>query len=197
MKNMRINKSQLRGTALSLLFAGVTAMPAAAGVSHGEKPEIGTAGTAAQVTRVVQVNVQDNYFEPESLQVRPGDTVKFIIVNQGEFLHEFNIGTPDMHAKHQKEMAMMMEHGMLNMDGMGHSADSDDHAAMQEGMDHGGMDGMSMDHDDPNSVLIAPGETKELIWTFAEVGGLEFGCNVPGHYESGMVGTFSADTSAN
>lgn len=49
---------------------------------------------------------------------------------------------------------------------------------------------VGMEHNDPNSVLIEPGATKELIWTFSKSTGLEFACNVPGHYQSGMVGQF-------
>ena len=53
------------------------------------------------------------------------------------------------------------------------------------------MDGthMPMTHDDPNSVLLEPGERAELTWTFKKVDGLEFACNLPGHYELGMVGS--------
>jgi uncharacterized cupredoxin-like copper-binding protein len=48
--------------------------------------------------------------------------------------------------------------------------------------------GMTMKHDDPNSVLLEPGKSAEVIWTFPKKAELEFACNVPGHYESGMVG---------
>ncbi|MNI87465.1 hypothetical protein D3C73_1446650 [compost metagenome] len=54
----------------------------------------------------------------------------------------------------------------------------------------GGMKMVGMEHNDPNSVLIEPGTTKELIWIFAKSTSLEFACNVPGHYQSGMVGQF-------
>jgi uncharacterized cupredoxin-like copper-binding protein len=50
------------------------------------------------------------------------------------------------------------------------------------------MKGMDMSHDDPNSVLVEPGKTAELVWTFDTDATLEFACNVPGHYEAGMVG---------
>ena len=57
---------------------------------------------------------------------------------------------------------------------------------------HEGMKG----HDDPNSVLLNPGETKELVWRFEQAGlSLEFACNVPGHYQAGMVGEFQMDGS--
>lgn len=34
---------------------------------------------------------------------------------------------------------------------------------------------------------IAPGETKELAWTFTEPGSYQFSCHVPDHFEAGMV----------
>ena len=51
----------------------------------------------------------------------------------------------------------------------------------------GGM-GHDMRHDDPTSVLVEPGKTKELVWKFTKNAELEFACNMPGHYEAGMVG---------
>jgi len=50
------------------------------------------------------------------------------------------------------------------------------------------MMGKPMKHDNPNSVLIEPGKTKELIWKFHKARRVKFACNVPGHYQSGMVG---------
>jgi len=120
----------------------------------------------------------DNYYDVESIKVKKGETIRFIIKNEGEFLHEFNIGTPDMHAKHQEEMAMMAEHGMITPTGI-------DHSKMK--MDHGDGKG-PMSHDDPNSVLLEPGKTGEIIWQFSKVVELEYGCNIPGHYDAGMVG---------
>lgn len=39
------------------------------------------------------------------------------------------------------------------------------------------------------SVTIAPGDTAELLWTAPQnVDGLEYACNIPGHYEAGMSG---------
>jgi uncharacterized cupredoxin-like copper-binding protein len=55
--------------------------------------------------------------------------------------------------------------------------------AMQETMGHGM-------HSDPNSVLLEPGQSGEVVWTFPRDGEIEFACNVPGHYEAGMQGRF-------
>ncbi len=50
-----------------------------------------------------------------------------------------------------------------------------------------------MKHDDPNSVLLEPGKTAEIVWTFNETTSLEFACNVPGHYQAGMVGDLDVE----
>ena len=87
-----------------------------------------------------------------------------------------------MHAKHQEEMAMMMQHGVLTPTGMNHDMSKMDHSKM------GGMNMEDMKHDDPNSVLVEPGKTGELVWKFTKPTELEFACNIPGHYEAGMAG---------
>ncbi|MBP3126132.1 plastocyanin/azurin family copper-binding protein [Thalassospira sp. ER-Se-21-Dark] len=139
--------------------------------------EIGAPGNAADVTRTIKVVMEDNFFDAETIEVRAGETILFQIENKGEFVHEFNIGTAAMHASHQQEMMMMMEHGALDIDKI--------HMDRMK-MDMG--NGMTMEHDDPNSVLLEPGKTAEIIWTFPADAELEFACNVPGHYESGMMG---------
>jgi uncharacterized cupredoxin-like copper-binding protein len=65
--------------------------------------------------------------------------------------------------------------------------DADHDMAGMEGDMHD-MKMPSMNHSDANSVLIEPGQTKELVWTFSKASGLQFACNIPGHYQKGMVG---------
>ncbi|WP_205574748.1 cupredoxin domain-containing protein [Indioceanicola profundi] len=179
----------IRFRALSgALFAVSTLVliPAAmAAQGHTPGDAVGQTAKATQATRTVEVEMGDIFYEPASIQVKPGETVRFVVKNTGELLHEFNIGTAAMHAAHQKEMAMMAEHGMLTPTGMNHDMKNMDHSNMP-GMDHGAMGDMK--HDDPNSVLVEPGKSAELTWTFPETTTLEFACNVPGHYEAGMVG---------
>jgi uncharacterized cupredoxin-like copper-binding protein len=43
-------------------------------------------------------------------------------------------------------------------------------------------------HELPNSLSLAPGETKQLNWRFGAAGMLEFACHEPGHYDAGMRG---------
>ena len=43
-----------------------------------------------------------------------------------------------------------------------------------------------MRHEESNSVSLAPGETKTLVWQFGESDSVEIGCHEPGHYPAGM-----------
>ena len=45
----------------------------------------------------------------------------------------------------------------------------------------------AMGHSHSNSVLLAPKETGDLIWKFDNAMNIEIACNVPGHYEIGMI----------
>lgn len=159
---------------------------AMAGGTHGghhdeAAPNIGKPGVAEEVTRTVSVSMNDNYYEVETLDVKAGETIRFQLKNEGALLHEFNIGTVAMHKSHQREMRKMVASGMMTETGMVE-------------MDHSNMPGMEdMKHDDPNSVLLEPGESRELIWTFSGDAELEFACNMPGHYQAGMVGEFSGN----
>lgn len=151
------------------------------GMEHGaaghHSAAVGSVGKASEVSRTIDVVMMDNYYEPEKINIKAGETVRFKVANKGTLVHEFNIGTADMHKGHQKEMMMMVQHGIIQGGKLNRE--------MMK-MDMG--NGQTMDHNDPNSVLLAPGETAEIIWTFPSDVDLEFACNVPGHYQSGMMG---------
>lgn len=164
--------------ATALLFASVVTSHPDQAAAHSEKPhanKIGEPGTAAEVDRTISIDMTDSEFDPSTVNVSAGDTIRFIVKNSGELVHEFNIGTAQMHAGHREEMMTMMDKGVLEADRINH------HMMGQAGM---------MKHDDPNALLLEPGKSGEIIWTFVDNDSLEFGCNVPGHYESGMVGKF-------
>ena len=146
---------------------------------HGHANVFGAPGNPAKADRTIQIIMTDTQFSIPALTVKAGETIRFVIRNKGRFLHEFNIGTPHMHADHQKEMIKMFEHGMMTATSMNHQ---------MVGMDHSEMEMKGMTHDDPNSVLVEPGKTAELTWIFRKSDRLEFACNVPGHYQLGMVG---------
>ncbi|MEC9432516.1 MAG: cupredoxin domain-containing protein [Pseudomonadota bacterium] len=179
----------LKSNLLRLAAAAVVATPVATFAAgshdggHGASPT-GMPGKASAASRTIEVILHDNYYEPDSIEVKAGETVRFRIRNAGEFVHEFNIGTAEMHASHQDEMMMMMQHGVLMPDHVDMAAAKKMQASMGHGM-----------HDDPNSVLLEPGKSGEIVWTFPEDAdvAIEFACNVPGHYQSGMVGSVAID----
>ena len=137
---------------------------------------IGEEGKLSEVNRIIEIKMYDNYYEPSEIKVKKGETVKFIVYNYGELVHEFNIATKEMHIKHQPEMMKMVENQIL-------LADKIDKKKMKEmaKKDH------SMAHSHSNSVLLEAKKIGEIIWKFNVDANLEAACNVPGHYESGMV----------
>lgn len=140
----------------------------------------GEAAHASRNTRVVNITLKDNFFEPEAVSVRAGETVRFVITNKGDFLHEFALGRPEDHAEHSAMMEMMLKHGMITPTAINQEMMKMDHSKMgMPAHDHGPQTG---------SVLVEPGKTAEITWKFTRAMNVEFACTVPGHYEAGMVG---------
>ena len=77
---------------------------------------IGKPGNAADVTRVIDVTMRetddgDMLFEPTSIEISEGETIRFNVINKGELEHEFVIDTFEGNAKHKKMMEKFdMEH---------------------------------------------------------------------------------------
>ena len=138
---------------------------------------IGEKGNPNNIDRVIEIKMYDNYYEPNIIKVKKGETIKFIVQNLGEMVHEYNIATKEMHVKHQPEMQKLAEHGILLVD----KIDMEKMKKMSK-MDH------SLGHSHSNSVIVEPKKTGEIIWKFTKDISLEMACNVPGHYETGMVG---------
>lgn len=156
-------KHVLAATLLAAATAA-TAGPGDEGHSHGHGEMAGgQPGSPDAVDRTIRIDAADIEFDRQRIEVEAGETIRFVITNTGQLDHDFTLGTPAMQRAHQEEMRKMM---------------ADD-----------GMQG----HDDPNAVMLEPGQTKELIWRFAEADELEFACNVPGHYEAGMRGEIVFD----
>ena len=154
---------------------------------HTHGAAIGEPGKPEAAMLTLQIKLGDTFFTPTSIRVRPGQTVRFVLTNEDELLHEFTLGTPEMHAEHQKEMLAMARQRLLTPTGI------DETAMMRAMMDHGAPGSApAMVHDHPNSVLVKPGERKELIWKFPRDAVLEFARNLPGHYEAGWSAIFNS-----
>jgi uncharacterized cupredoxin-like copper-binding protein len=119
----------------------------------------GGPGDPATATRVVEIRAGDDLrFNPDTVQAKVGETITFRIVNTAPFEHNFTLGDEAAQAEHEREMRSMP------------SGD-----AMQMG-------------DEPNSIHIQPGVSKDLTWTFTSPGTALYGCHVAGHYDAGMKG---------
>jgi uncharacterized cupredoxin-like copper-binding protein len=78
-----------------------------------EQKDWGMAGDAKSAKRSIEVGMADNMrFTPDRIEVRQGETVKFVVRNTGKVMHEFVIGTKPENAKHAEMMVKFpnMEH---------------------------------------------------------------------------------------
>lgn len=88
-------------------------------MDHGsEQKPWGIAGQADQVDRTVEIRMGDNMrFTPEKLQVKQGETIRFVHRNDGKLMHEFVLGTRQTLDEHAAEMlkGTGMAHGEAYM----------------------------------------------------------------------------------
>ncbi len=117
-----------------------------------------SSASAGDDARTVEIDMADNAFEPDAIDVTEGETVRFVFTNTGNVAHDAFVGDQAAQDGHAMDMR---------------EAEDDDH-----GGGHGGGNSAA--------VTVEPGDTGELTHTFDETGSLEIGCHQPGHYESGM-----------
>ena len=83
-----------------------------------EKTAFGQEGDPKKVTRTVKVDMSDAMrFTPADLKVKKGETVKFVVHNDGQVLHEMVLGTTEALKEHAELMKKFpeMEHADANM----------------------------------------------------------------------------------
>ncbi|MCJ8286376.1 plastocyanin/azurin family copper-binding protein [Halomonas sp.] len=155
------------------LLAITLGLVATSAFAAGEHNSAHSTTPDAVVDRTIQVEAGDMWFDPETLGITAGETVRFKVVNTGNLQHEFVIGDAEAQEAHREMMQAMGDSG---------------HGDAHDG--HGGHDMAEGAHDgEMPAVTIAPGETAELVWTAPmDVESLVYACNIPGHYESGMYG---------
>lgn len=119
----------------------------------------GEPGRASEAHRDVVIEITDqSRFEPDSLKIRTGVTVNFLVVNDSDQPHEFFLGDQEAQGEHQAQMR-----------------------EQEEGRTPEPADG-------PNSIGLFPGETTVFTWKFTQPGLVVFACHVRDHYQAGMVG---------
>jgi uncharacterized cupredoxin-like copper-binding protein len=113
----------------ALVALGVTAPAALAHGRHGDAPKpfdasrvedtpYGRAADPKKATRTVRIAMDDRMrFTPKEIVVRRGETIRFLVRNDGKVLHEMVLGTPEELAKHAELMRRFpeMEHDEPNM----------------------------------------------------------------------------------
>ena len=152
-------------TRISLLLGSLVIANTVALAHEGEthRPggwSFGRPGIAKDVTRTIRIEADEYSFDPAAISVRVGETIKFVVVNNGKLMHELTIGDAAEQEAHQQSMSKMSD--------MKHDEGTQQMPA--------------------NSLHIPPGQTRELIWMFSENGKLIIACNYPGHSVLGMVG---------
>lgn len=83
------------------------------GAHYAPAVGIGVPGDAGKVTRTVEISMLDTMrFQPAQIKVKAGETVRFVVSNQGKLKHEMSLGTMQQLREHAKVMAKNpdMEH---------------------------------------------------------------------------------------
>ena len=87
----------------------------AGGHGHGDSGEtaIGKPGIAAKASRTITIEMNDSMrYTPSDIQVKQGETVRFIVKNAGQVKHELSLGTEKELLEHLEQMKKFpdMEH---------------------------------------------------------------------------------------
>ncbi len=107
---------KIRNTIATGLLVATASLAAAHGnETHGkpagpvklEQKSWGIAGDQKKVTRTIEIGMTDAMrFTPDRLEIRQGETVRFVHMNNGKVMHEFVLGTKpelDEHAALMKK----------------------------------------------------------------------------------------------
>ena len=92
-------KNTIKFIAACALLTGAGGSFAAGNHGGGHGPghdgdTIGKPGVAANVTRTINVDMADAMrFTPNDIQVKQGETIRFVVKNSGKLSHEFVLGT--------------------------------------------------------------------------------------------------------
>lgn len=106
-------------------------------------------------------------FSVRSVPVNAGETVRFVLRNTSAEPRDFTVGSPEVQRIRRGFLMRMI---------------SSDIQAI------GPAERRKLES--WNAVLVLPGETRELVWTFDKIENVEFGSNIAGQYEAGMKGRF-------
>ncbi len=114
---------QARKTWMTALLGGALSLCGTAALAHGEhaghggnaaaapakeQKAWGIAGEPKAAKRRIEVSMGDDMrFKPDRIELREGETVRFVVRNKGKLMHEFVIGTKQELDAHAEMMAKM------------------------------------------------------------------------------------------
>lgn len=112
MKFAKFVSSIIAVASIAAISTGALASGTHAG-GHDEESAIGKAGVAAKATRTVTVEMADSMrYTPSEIQVKKGETIRFVVKNVGKVRHELSLGTEKELLEHLEQMKKFpgMEH---------------------------------------------------------------------------------------
>lgn len=118
---MKMKVQRYMAAFAALLIAGAAAATGEHNAHEGqggEESSVGEPGKASDVSRTITVNMADTMrFTPEMIDVRQGETIRFVVKNTGQIRHEMVLGTPKELKEHYDMMLKMpnMQHAEDNM----------------------------------------------------------------------------------
>lgn len=116
--------------------------------------------SALVVSRSIDVRMDDQMrFTPANIDVRAGETIRFVVHNAGHTTHEMVLGSDAEIQAH----AQAMQQGQAHQDGHSHGTGA--------------------------AITVPAGQKGELVVKFDQATTLQMACLIPGHYEAGMRGT--------
>ena len=144
--------------ALPLATVLVLALAAAA---CGGDDDSGTVSSDSD-ERTIEIEMRDIAYSPDEIDVKVGETIRFVFENTGAVKHDAYVGDEDAQMQHEEEMGEMGDESTTTMA-------------------HGGGGGSD------DAITVDSGDSGELTYTFDKAGTVLVGCHEPGHYDAGMV----------
>ena len=92
--------------------------PAKAKAAKAEETSFGRAGDPRKVDRTIPISMSDQMrYDPSLIQVKVGETIRFVVANNGKVLHEIVLGTDKDLREHAELMRKFpdMEHDEPHM----------------------------------------------------------------------------------
>lgn len=126
---------------------------------------------ALVVNRSIEVRMDDQMrFTPSNIEVRAGETIRFVVHNAGKTAHEMVLGSDEEIREHAQAMQQGTGHADGHSDGHGHGSGA--------------------------AITVPAGHKGELVVKFDQAATLQMACLIPGHYEAGMRGTLRVSDAA-